>query len=102
MPVYFNKQANNAHKIVVMDTIKSVAKKIVQRRLLKVYMFHTLCLRRDALFDFPISLVVYHLESYGISCKVKLFPFNLRQNLDFGNFFNKWFGFWMRNNFDKT
>ena len=27
----------------------------------------TLCLRRDALFDFLITLVVYHLEIYGIS-----------------------------------
>ena len=27
----------------------------------------TLCLRRDALLDFLICLVVYHLESYGKS-----------------------------------
>ena len=28
-----------------------------------------------------------------ISCEAKLFPFNLRENLDFGNFFYKWLGF---------
>ena len=28
---------------------------------------NTLCLRRDELFDFLLSLVVYHLEIYGIS-----------------------------------
>ena len=28
-----------------------------------------------------------------ISCEEKLFPFSLRQNLDFGNFFNKWLAF---------
>ena len=28
-----------------------------------------------------------------ISCEAKLIPFSLRQNLDFGNFFNKWLGF---------